>query len=164
MTHRNDPPPKSLSFVHPRLGLAIALALTGLLALLVLSSGTSAQTSQGPGDLDVTFDPGDGADGTVQALALQPDDKVLIGGDFTHVDNTARNYIARLNSDGSLDTGFLDGPVGANGMVHAVALQLDGEVLIGGLFTAIDSTPRSHIARLVNEFTNKVHLPLVLQQ
>ena len=46
--------------------------------------------------------------------------KILIGGDFTHVDNVARNYVAQLNADGSLDTTF--DPVSTlNGPVYAIA-------------------------------------------
>ena len=39
-------------------------------------------------------------------MALQPDNKVIIGGSFTTVDGTGRNRIARLNANGTLDTGF----------------------------------------------------------
>jgi uncharacterized delta-60 repeat protein len=136
-----------ISSIHLRLGLALVLALAGLLVFGVLSSGTSAQAGQVPGGVDLTFDPGDGADGTVEAVALQPDGKVLIGGDFTHVDNTARNYIARLNGDGSLDTGF-DPGTGPDSGVRAVAVQSDTKVLIGGTFTTVGITPSNYIARL----------------
>lgn len=42
----------------------------------------------------------------VEAMLLQPDGKVIIGGIFTEVDGVSRSAIARLNSDGSLDTSF----------------------------------------------------------
>ncbi|HMJ90900.1 MAG TPA: hypothetical protein VK530_13850 [Candidatus Acidoferrum sp.] len=45
-------------------------------------------------------------DGTVFAIAAQPDGKVIIGGTFTVVNGTPRSYLARLNANGSLDTGF----------------------------------------------------------
>ncbi len=46
--------------------------------------------------------------------------EVLIAGDFTHINGVLRNYIALLNTDGTLDTAFdpgnnLDGPVYALG-------------------------------------------------
>ena len=72
--------------------------------------------------------------GRIFALAVQADGKVLIGGNFTQINGTGRNFIARLNADGSLDTGFNPG-TGANGDVTAVAVQPDGKVLIGGAFT-----------------------------
>ena len=51
----------------------------------------------------------------VTALALQTDGKIVIGGSFTSFNGTARNRIARLNSDGTLDTTFLAAGSGANG-------------------------------------------------
>ncbi len=100
------------------------------------------------GSLDSSFDPGTGiADGNVRSLAVQPDGKVVIGGDFTVINGTARNYIARLNSNGTLDSTFNPG-FGPDNVVFAVALQSDGKVLIGGWFTTINGTLRNKIARL----------------
>ncbi|RYY95552.1 MAG: hypothetical protein EOO11_15580, partial [Chitinophagaceae bacterium] len=99
------------------------------------------------GNLDTSFDPGTGMNGKVTAVALQSDGRILVGGSFTTINGTARNYIARLNADGSLDTSF-DPGTGANGSVLSVALQSDGKVLLGGDFTTIDGTARNYIARL----------------
>lgn len=101
----------------------------------------------GDGTLDTSFNPGLGANGTVSCLALQTDGKVLIGGDFTSVNATNRNYIARLGTNGVLDASF-DTSTGPNDQVLAIALQSDGRVLIGGEFTAVGGVPRNHIARL----------------
>ena len=73
------------------------------------------------GSLDTGFNLGTGANGNVRTTALQPDGKILIGGDFTSYNGTARNYIARLNADGSLDTDFNPG-TGANRWVNALTL------------------------------------------
>src|SRR5581483_6767198 len=59
--------------------------------------------------------------------------KIIIGGDFTQVNGVVRNHIARLNADGSLDTTFNPG-AGPNDSVRAIAIQVDGKVVIGGLF------------------------------
>jgi uncharacterized delta-60 repeat protein len=99
------------------------------------------------GSVDASFDPGSGASAGVYDMAVQTDGKVLVGGGFTTFDGVARKRIARLNADGSLDTGF-DPGTGANNWVDAVALQADGKVLIGGLFTTFDGTGRNRIARL----------------
>jgi uncharacterized delta-60 repeat protein len=102
------------------------------------------------GSVDVGFQNGmAGADGEPEAIALQPDGKVLIGGYFNSVNNTPRSGIARLNSDGSLDTGFQNGMAGADApSVLSLVLQPDGKVLIGGAFTSINGVKRYRIARL----------------
>jgi uncharacterized delta-60 repeat protein len=99
------------------------------------------------GSLDTGFDPGAGANDTVYAVSQQADGKVLIGGSFTSINGTDRNRIARLNADGSLDTGF-DPGTGANNIVYALSQQADGKVLIGGDFTGVNDTTRNNIARL----------------
>jgi uncharacterized delta-60 repeat protein len=102
------------------------------------------------GSVDAGFQNGmAGADGDPVAMALQPDGKVLIAGYFRSVNNTPRSGVARLNPDGSLDTGFLNGMAGADSPgVYSLVLQPDGKVLIGGGFTAINGVTRYRIARL----------------
>jgi uncharacterized delta-60 repeat protein len=104
------------------------------------------------GTLDLTFDPGTGADSDVKTIVLQPDGKVLIGGFFTTYNGTSRNRIARLNADGTLDTGFNPG-TGADGVIRTLALQADGKVLIGGDFIAYNGTSRPRIARVNTDGT-----------
>ena len=53
----------------------------------------------------------------VHATAVQPDGKTILVGNFTQVLGQARNHIARLNADGTLDAGF---DPNANGTVRAV--------------------------------------------
>jgi uncharacterized delta-60 repeat protein len=63
---------------------------------------------------------------------LQPDGKVLIGGDF-YFNGTNLSSIARLNANGSVDRSF-DPGTGADDGVSSVTLQPDGRVLIGSYF------------------------------
>jgi uncharacterized delta-60 repeat protein len=114
------------------------------------------------GSLDTSFNPGTGANTWVYSIALQPDGKMLIGGWFTTVNGISRNRIARLNSDGSLDTSFNPG-TGANNPVYSVALQLDGKVLIGGEFTVVNGAPHWHLARLMGN-TVTAPVPLTLDR
>ncbi|MCB0768305.1 MAG: thrombospondin type 3 repeat-containing protein, partial [Flavobacteriales bacterium] len=100
-----------------------------------------------PSTLDLSFDPGAAANGAVWSTTLQADGRILIGGDFTSYDGTARNHIARLNADGSLDTSF-DPGIGADNDVRSIAVQSDGKILIGGQFASYDGTSRNRIARL----------------
>jgi hypothetical protein len=47
-----------------------------------------------------------GTDGTVYALAVQPDQKILVGGQFTTLGGFARQSIGRLNADWTIDFAF----------------------------------------------------------
>jgi uncharacterized delta-60 repeat protein len=87
-----------------------------------------------------------GANRSVRALAVQPDGKILLGGDFTAVAGQVRLRVARLNSDGSLDPSFMNANV--NGAVYALAIQPDGKILIGGSFTTVAGQTRKRVARL----------------
>ncbi|HLA56011.1 MAG TPA: MopE-related protein [Flavobacterium sp.] len=124
------------------------------LLLICLFSGIAFAQ---PGSVDLTFNPGDTGFGSgtaasdyLLATAIQPDGKILIAGGFTSYDGTPRGGIARLNADGSLDTGFDPGTgiTGGGVYVYAIAIQSDGKIVIGGSFTAVDGTPRNNIARL----------------
>ena len=104
------------------------------------------------GGFDFTFTPGFGPNAPVTALAVQPDGKILIGGNFTSYNNVTRNRVARLNADGTLDTSF-DPGAGPNASVEAVAVQPDGKVLIVGDFMTVGGTTRERVARLNSDGT-----------
>ena len=81
------------------------------------------------GTRDALFNAGGaGANAAVYAIAVQPDGKILIGGQFTSYngDAAASDYVMRLNADGTRDTTFNAGGSGANDYVWAFALQPDG--------------------------------------
>ena len=48
------------------------------------------------GELDRNFDPGEGANGPVFTVALQPDGNILFGGQFTQVGEYEQNNITRV--------------------------------------------------------------------
>ena len=108
------------------------------------------------GSRDDTFTPGSGANGTVNAIAVQSDGKVIFGGAFTSVDGTTRNRLARLNSNGTLDTTF--NPNVGGGDVHSIVVQPDGKIILGGAFTTVvggqpTAQTRNRIARLNSDGT-----------
>lgn len=191
------------------------------------------------GSLDSAFHPviqySEGI-GPLWHIAFQSDGKILIGGDFSEIDGQPRDDFARLNADGTVDTGFSraaealesseyfvplpdgkilmaggsrlnpDGTIDAsfvpetgwsepilvqpdgrflaaagpslsrraeNGSrethfnstvsgglfqpyIHAIGLQADGKVLIGGDFTLVNGAPQHHLARLLGQPANEV--------
>jgi hypothetical protein len=70
-----------------------------------------------------------------------------MGGNFTSMDDSNYNYVARLNTDGSLDTSFNTG-TGPDNTVYAVDIQTNGQILIGGAFDNINLIGNHSIARL----------------
>jgi uncharacterized delta-60 repeat protein/uncharacterized repeat protein (TIGR01451 family) len=103
------------------------------------------------GSVDLGFNAandGSGLDGSVWAIAVQGDHKVIIGGDFLSINGVARNHIARLNADGSVDYSFNNPGTGASDSVRALTIQLDGRILVGGLFTNFNGTLQNRIVRL----------------
>lgn len=104
------------------------------------------------GSLDSFFSPGQGSDGVSEAIALQPDGKIIVGGSFSTYDGASRNNIARLNSDGTLDSSFTTGS-GANSFVSALAIQPDGKIIFSGYFTSYNGAVINRIGRLNSDGT-----------
>jgi uncharacterized delta-60 repeat protein len=101
------------------------------------------------GTLDTAFNPiANGFGSTVITIALQADGKILVGGIFSTFGGQPRNQIARLNPDGTLDTGFDPGAFGTNEGVISIAVQPDGKILVGGQFTTIGGQSRNNLARV----------------
>jgi uncharacterized delta-60 repeat protein len=101
------------------------------------------------GFVDTSFLNGmSGPNSWVWALALQPDGKVLVGGQFTSFNGLPGGEIARLSTDGSVDTNFSAIITAGDQTVNSLALQPDGKVLVGGIFTGINGVTRVNMARL----------------
>ena len=85
------------------------------------------------------------ANNDVYALAVQADERILVGGHFTALGGQTRNFVGRLNPDGTLDSSF--NPA-ANGNVRSLLVQSDGKIVVGGEFTTLNGQSRSRLGRL----------------
>ena len=99
------------------------------------------------GNVDAGFDTGVGADGEIMCVAIQSNGKLLIGGNFIAVNHVERNRVARLNPNGTLDSGF-NPAAGPNGAVRCLVVQRNGKILLGGAFTSVQGKARPRLARL----------------
>jgi uncharacterized delta-60 repeat protein len=95
--------------------------------------------------LDTTFDIGTGANGIVEQVLPLADGRILICGNFTTFNGRNHAYIARLNSNGSLDESFYGQ---ASYWVRNMSVQADGKIVIGGYFKGVQGVSRSLVARL----------------
>jgi uncharacterized delta-60 repeat protein len=103
------------------------------------------------GITDLSFNnTGTGFNAKVFVVLAQPDGKILVGGDFASYNATSRPFVARLNSNGSLDAGYVQTGTGLNSSVLSLLLQPDGNIMAGGAFTSYNGTAASKVARLNN--------------
>jgi uncharacterized delta-60 repeat protein len=104
------------------------------------------------GNVDLSFDPGTGPNGDVNAIVIQPDGAILIGGTFNGYNGSIRGGVARLLDNGALDPTF-DSGAGTGGSVFALALQHDGQIILGGRFSQYLGVNRTFIARISGDGT-----------
>jgi uncharacterized delta-60 repeat protein len=130
------------------------------------------------GSLDTAFGTGDGdgtPDGVVgisfgngndvaNSVALQSDGKIVLVGTTTATDDSTNIAVARLNSDGTLDSAFgadtsdgtPDGVVGlslgtGNDVGTAIVVQADGKILVAGYTTPANDTTNVAVVRLLSD-------------
>ena len=102
------------------------------------------------GSFDYTFAFGTGFDDIVNTIELQPDGKILVGGDFKYFNGINTSFITRLNSNGSNDSSFLigDSSVLFNTPVYTIKIQTDNKILVGGNFNAFAGQDNWRLIRL----------------
>ncbi|MCS6833463.1 MAG: hypothetical protein NZ521_07795, partial [Flammeovirgaceae bacterium] len=105
------------------------------------------------GTLDTGFNPGDGFNGRCEAVAIDGDGKIVVGGDFTSYNSVTRRRIARINPNGTLDTGFSPTGTSFNDFVYDLFILPDGKILVAGAFTNYNGTTRNRLARLNSDGT-----------
>jgi uncharacterized delta-60 repeat protein len=99
------------------------------------------------GTKDNNFNIGLGADGTIEAIVVQSDGKILLGGHFKTFNAQPFSGIVRLNPDGSIDSSF-NIRNGFDKYVYAMALQSDQKIIVGGSFLTFDGISQKRIVRL----------------
>jgi uncharacterized delta-60 repeat protein len=115
---------------------AIVASKPSIQSLAVQSTGRIIVGSNGSlsglapdGTLDPAFTP-PSSFSAVYELAVLPDDKLLVGGNFSR---GSRPYLARTTADGAIDLTFAN--AGLNGEVDAIVVLPDGKILVSGGFT-----------------------------
>jgi uncharacterized delta-60 repeat protein len=108
---------------------------------------TVARLLNPQGTIDTTYGGGTGysvadfgGNDTGNAVALQPDGKIVVAG-YTTAGGTHDFAVARFNSNGTLDTSFGSGGksifnLGGNDDAYSVALQSDGKIVLAGYTSA----------------------------
>lgn len=149
-------------------GMASQCALQSDGAIIVVVNGTKIVRLDPNGARDMTF----GSNGeavfnqTINALAVQADDKILAAGAFSAFtiggQTTSSHCLARLSADGTIDPSFDIGSAfetlvttfGGGGFtfsqrVAAIALQPDGRIIVAGQLLNFDGIPVPSVVRLL---------------
>ncbi|MCK8140342.1 T9SS sorting signal type C domain-containing protein [Flavobacterium sp. I-SCBP12n] len=101
------------------------------------------------GSKDTLFLLGSSFNANVYSSLIQSDGKIIIGGSFTLYNGSVIGKLVRLNSDGSQDLTF-DTAVAANsGIIHAIAMQIDGSIVVVGSFAKYNGVAVNKIARIL---------------
>ena len=100
------------------------------------------------GLLDTSFHSGNGFDDSVNAIKIQADGKILVGGGFISYNGKTVNYLTRLNTNGTIDASFNTGGAGPNLAVNAIGLLSNNKIVLGGYFFTYNSTTANFITRL----------------
>ncbi len=114
-------------------------------AALAASAGGAFPASSATGSLDATL-PDLNINGTIRAVAIDAQDRILIGGEFTSVGGTTRNRIARVSDTGTVDATFSPD---LNGSVESLTFDDAGRIIVTGKFTTVGGTSRTAVARLL---------------
>lgn len=87
----------------------------------------------------------------VDAIVLQPNGKIILGGSFTSYNGTTSNRIIRLNSDLTIDTVSVGS--GFDNTVLSIILDSSGTIIVGGTFSSYNGTTSNQIIILNSDFT-----------
>ena len=88
-----------------------------------------------------------GSNSIIDSILPQPDGRILAGGNFTSIGGQTRRRIGRVDPMTGLADSF--NPNVSNGLfVYSLAVQADGKVLAGGLFSTVGGLTRNDFARV----------------
>lgn len=105
------------------------------------------------GTIDNTFNQGTGfAGGYPWRATPQSNGKLLVVSTASTYNGVAISTLARLNSDGTLDTDFVTN-VGSTNYIYRIAVQADGKILVSGSFSTFNGVSVNKIIRLNSDGT-----------
>jgi uncharacterized delta-60 repeat protein len=124
----------------------------------VVATGNFARPSTGElrhvmrfrpdGSVDTAFDVVLDGSGAVSSLAVLPDGRLVIVGDFASVNGVSRSHVAAIQADGKLDPNFGAQLAISQPVTRVVARSGAGGVFIAGSFSDINGQPRPGLAAL----------------
>ena len=118
----------------------------GLFIPVINGSNSSIRFFNADGSPDNSYSFSLRATAGIQAIAVQPDGKIIVGGNFTR-----GNGLARINLDGTFDTNFPaanSGFITTGAQVNSIVIQPDGKILVAGSGLIVGNTAGHLLIRL----------------
>jgi len=118
------------------------------------------------GTKDISFDNSIGFNSDTNSLYIQPDGKILVGGQFTTYKGLIENRIIRLNANGTKDLTF-DNAIGFNNTIVGINLLPNNKIIVVGNFTTYKGVLARRIIKLNSDgskdltFDNSIGFNLV---
>jgi len=100
------------------------------------------------GLIDNTFLSGTGFNGIVRTVAIDVNDDIIVGGDFTSYNGVPAWKILKLKTNGEIDTTFNNMGVGFDGNVYTIKIDANNKLMIGGDFYIYNTDSVTRIVRL----------------
>jgi len=103
------------------------------------------------GSIDPTFATINPLDGDITEMVIQSNGKIVLVGSFTKIAGFPARNIARLNSDGTIDTSFLAGngfSLYAGSQPSSIKLLAGDRLLVAGEFTTYNDEVRTRLLML----------------
>jgi uncharacterized delta-60 repeat protein len=105
------------------------------------------RTNNSMATVDLTFKSGSSFNSSVYVIKLDANEKPLVGGEFSLYSGSSARYIARVNTDGTLDTTFTTG-TGFNAYVSTIVTASDGKIYAAGNFTTYSGSTANRVIRI----------------
>jgi uncharacterized delta-60 repeat protein len=105
---------------------------------------------------DTTFNTnaGTGPNGAPTSIAIQSNGQIILVGEFWAFNGVTVNYVVRLNSNGTRDTTFTTNVGSASsGTIQKVAIQSNGQIVVGGSFNTWSGATVNNFVRLNSDGT-----------
>lgn len=139
----------------PANSLAVLFIGTDNLTTTLASNDIQSVTDNSVLATSFNFLAGTGFNGAVHTIVTQSDGKIIAGGEFTSYSGSSVNRIARLNTNGTLDTTFVQG-TGFNDTVYKLLIQnvsgsdgvTNNKIVAVGAFTQYSGSTYSGSVRI----------------
>ena len=150
----SDSPSVTVTGLSAGAGHLFQVAAVNAVGTSSYSSVTTACTQTCARDDGFNINAGSGANGTIYAVAVQTDGKIIYSGSFTTWSGTTVNRLVRLNANGTLDTAFTANTgTGLSASAENIEIQPDGKIILVGSFQSMNGVTVNRVVRLNSDGT-----------